>query len=393
MPCIPSAVDLWVLRDHHPTPLSEALRFLMADPYRWTRTFANRSTFSDDLGSLGVWVGPRTGAGRRTQDQKEDYVLRRLLIAWKQRGTLRFPLIVQASDQVPHRPDFLLEDEDGRRGLEVTEAGSEAHQQLMTETARQGRESYLVSEDGYTATSIVHQLRSAIRKKVDKFDKGSYREPCELAVYNNTEDGLDDEIVKCVNDPSLHGPFDSVNLLDCDGNRVYTNVLSDAPQRIDIAADYDIDLARWTRDQIDFLRQGKLDRLDVENLIEELEALARRDRRELRSHLGTLFTHLLKWECQPERRGGSWASSVQNSCDEIAGLVEESPSLRQLLDPDGELVGKAYANALKRAASETGLSSTRFPPACPWRGELESACGDRDESDPLRELRREVPAD
>ena len=365
----------------------------MADPYRWTRTFADRSTFSDDLGSLGVWVGPRTGAGRRTRGQTEDYVLRRLLIAWKQCGTLRFPLIVQASDRLPHRPDFLLEDEEGRRGLEVTETGFEAHQQQMTETAREERESYLVAEDGFTATSIVLQLRSAIRKKVERSDRGSYREPCELAVYNNTAGGLDDQIVKCVNDPSLHGRFDAVHLVDCDGNRVYANVLSNAPQRMDIAGDYDIDVARWTWDQIDFLRQGKLDRLDAENLIEELQALARRDRRELGSQLRTLFTHLLKWEYQPERRSRSWAGSIQNSCDEIAGLVEESPTLRRLLDPDGDLVQKAYARALQRAARETGLSATGFPPACGWRDELADACGDRGESDPLRELRREVRPD
>ena len=353
----------------------------MADPYRWTGTFAERSTFSDDLGSLGVWVGSRTGAGRRTHGQKEDYVLRRLLIAWKRCGRLVFPFTVYASE----RPDFIFESDGARLGLEVTEAGSEEHQRWMTDFEATGGDR-LLPGDGWTLHGIVEQIRVAIERKVEKFDDGSYGACCELAVYNNTQDALSQEVVAGVDDPCLHGRFDGVHLVD--GNHVYADVLSDAPQLIDIATDYDIDLARWTRDQIDFLQQGKMDRLDVENLIEELEALARRDRRELKSHLRTLFTHLLKWEFQPERRSGSWASSIQNSCDEIAGLVEESPSLRQLLDPDGDLVGNAYVNARNRATSETGLASTTFPPACPWRGGLESACGDRDESDPLRELRR-----
>ena len=85
----------------------------MAETHRWTRTFSEGATFSDDLGSLGIWVGPRTGAARRTHGQKEDYVLRRLLIAWKHVGSLRLPLTVQASDRVA--PDFLLSDADGCR--------------------------------------------------------------------------------------------------------------------------------------------------------------------------------------------------------------------------------------------------------------------------------------
>ena len=346
----------------------------MAETYRWTRTFSEGATFSDDLGSLGVWVGPRIGAARRTHGQQEDYVLRRLLIAWKHVGSLRLPLTVHAPDRVA--PDFLLSDADGCRGLEVTEAG------------REERETWLVSRDGWTPGHVVQQLRAAIRRKVEQFDRGAYAQPCELAVYNNTEDALDDEVVKCVKDPGLLGRFEAVHLVDCDGTRVYADVLGDVPERIDIAADYDIDLARWARDQIDFLRQRKLERLDIENLIEELGALARRDRRELRSHLINLFAHLLKRQCQKQRRSGSWASTIENSCDEVAGLVEDSPSLRLLLHPSGDLVGKAYVAARRRATRETGLSPDTFPDTCPWDEELERACEEFGESDPLHELRR-----
>ena len=358
----------------------------MAEPYRWTRTFSEGATFSDDLGSLGIWVGPRAGTARRTQGQKEDYVLRRLLIAWKRRGSLRLPLTVHASDQAA--PDFLLQDAGGCRGLEVTEAGAEAHQRRMTGMAREERETWLVSEDGWTPSHIVQQLRAAIRSKVNALDAGKYSRPCELAVYNNTEDALDDETVKGVKEPGLLGRFEAVHLVDCDGNRVYADVLGDVPERIDISADYDVDLARWTLDQIDFMRRGQLDRLDVDNLIEELEALGRRDRRELRSHLINLFVHLLKWQCQPQRRTGSWASTIENSCDEVAGLVEDSPSLRRLLHPSGDLVGKAFVSARSRAIRETGLSAESFPDACPWDEELERACEERGEADPLHELRQ-----
>ena len=358
----------------------------MAETYRWTRTFSEGATFSDDLGSLGISVGPRTGTVRRTQGQQEDYVLRRLLIAWKHRGSLRLPLTVHASDEAA--PDFLLLDADGCRGLEVTEAGRREHQRQMTRMAREERETWLVSEDGWTPSHIVQQFRAAIWSNVRGFDEGKYAKPCELVVYNNTEDALDDETVQCVKAPGLLGRFEAVHLVDCDGNRVYLDVLGDMPERIDIAADYDIDLARWARDQIDLLRRRKLDRLDIENLIEELEALARRDRRELRSHLINLFAHLLKWHCQPQRRSGSWVSTIENSCDEVAGLVEDSPSLRRLLHPSGDLVGKAYVLARSRAIRETGLSPDLFPDACPWDEELGRACEEIGAADPLYELRQ-----
>lgn len=258
----------------------------------------------------------------------------------------------------------------------------------MTEMAREERETWHVSHDGWPPSHIVQQLRAAIRSKVKAFDAGRYGRPCELAVYNNTEDALDDETVKGVKDPDLLGRFEAVHLVDCDGNRVYADVLGDVPERIDIAADYDVDLARWTLDQIDFLRRGKLDLLDVDNLIEELQALGRRDGRELKSHLINLFAHLLKWQFQPQRRSGSWASTIENSCDEVAGLVGDSPGLRRLLHPNGDLVAEAYVTACRRAAREPGLSPDTFPDACPWDGELERACEKRGEPDPLHELRQ-----
>ena len=63
----------------------------------WTKTFSAAATFSDDLGSLGTWVGPRTGMAKRNQGQREDYVLRRLLVAWRRKGSLNYPFTVCAS--------------------------------------------------------------------------------------------------------------------------------------------------------------------------------------------------------------------------------------------------------------------------------------------------------
>jgi len=57
---------------------------------------------------------------------------------------------------------------------------------------------------------------------------------------------------------------------------------------------YDCDLNLWLETAIAQLKAGDLKSLDIENLIEELEGLAGRDRRELKSRLSTLIEHLLK---------------------------------------------------------------------------------------------------
>jgi hypothetical protein len=69
---------------------------------------------------------------------------------------------------------------------------------------------------------------------------------------------------------------------------------------------YDEDFVAWAEQTARLLRQGRLHELDIENLAEEIEAMANRDRRELLSRLTVLLHHLLKWGWQPEKRSGSW---------------------------------------------------------------------------------------
>lgn len=51
------------------------------------------------------------------------------------------------------------------------------------------------------------------------------------------------------------------------------------------AALYDRDFLEWTQQQAEYLRKGCWARLDVENLVEELESLGRSEQRELGSYL------------------------------------------------------------------------------------------------------------
>jgi Domain of unknown function DUF29 len=90
---------------------------------------------------------------------------------------------------------------------------------------------------------------------------------------------------------------------------------------------YETDFHRWAETQAGLLRTRSANALDWDNLAEEIESLARRDRREISNRLAIICQHLLKWQYQPRLRSNSWRSSVREAGRQIAGLVEESPTL------------------------------------------------------------------
>lgn len=128
---------------------------------------------------------------------------------------------------------------------------------------------------------------------------------------------------------------------------------------------YDQDFYAWTQAQAAFLREGAWRELDMPNLAEEIDSLGKSDRRAIRSHLKILVLHLLKWQYQPSMRqsGHSWRSSITNARDEIAVLLEDSPSLRRHV---AALLTQGYPSARDTVSDETHLPLATFPIACPW---------------------------
>ena len=126
---------------------------------------------------------------------------------------------------------------------------------------------------------------------------------------------------------------------------------------------YEQDLFAWTQQQVNLLTHQRWHELDVENLIDELEGMARRDRREMINRLIILIAHLLKWEFQPDQQSGSWRGSIQEQRLQLNGLLEDSPSLHQQFI---ESLEKAYPQAVKLASKETELPTTKFPNECPY---------------------------
>jgi Domain of unknown function DUF29 len=129
------------------------------------------------------------------------------------------------------------------------------------------------------------------------------------------------------------------------------------------SVDYEKDFYAWTIEQSRLLRSGELSAIDAANIAEEIESMGRGDRRELRSRLVVLMTHLLKWRHQPGARSRSWSATIDEQRLQTEEVLDESPSLRPMV---AATLSDAYAIARARAIAETGLAEEAFPEACPF---------------------------
>jgi hypothetical protein len=127
--------------------------------------------------------------------------------------------------------------------------------------------------------------------------------------------------------------------------------------------DYDTDFYAWAAQQAAALRAKDWAALDLEPLAEEVEELRKTERRAVRSQLRLIFSHLLKWTYQPDKRTESWGSTIANGRVLVQDALEDLPSLAREL-PD--LCAWAYPRARRDAARETGLPLTTFLESCPW---------------------------
>lgn len=127
---------------------------------------------------------------------------------------------------------------------------------------------------------------------------------------------------------------------------------------------YDSDFYAWTQQQAELLRHQHLSQLDIIHLVEEIEDMGRRERRELASRLEVLLIHLLKWHFQPNLRSRSWQLTLKEQRLRLHQHLAENPSLRATLT---DYLDSAYQLALLSAEKETGLDS--FPATCPYSPE------------------------
>ena len=126
---------------------------------------------------------------------------------------------------------------------------------------------------------------------------------------------------------------------------------------------YELDFAAWAETNAELLRAGRFSEVDLENVAEEIEDLAKRKRDALRSRLARLIQHLLKWQFQPEKRSRSWQRTALQQRLSISRLLRENPSLRPAF---AELAVSAYWEAARMAAFEMKCEIKTLPSSSPY---------------------------
>jgi hypothetical protein len=129
---------------------------------------------------------------------------------------------------------------------------------------------------------------------------------------------------------------------------------------------YDIDFVEWADQTAALLREGRIDEIDFEHLIEEIEDLGNNNRKTVFSQLRRMLLHLIKQNIQPERDGPSWQSSISDAREQILDDIEFAPSLRRYLAENLETI---YARAVQKAVDEINLSASQaaeIPCRCPY---------------------------
>lgn len=130
---------------------------------------------------------------------------------------------------------------------------------------------------------------------------------------------------------------------------------------------YDKDFALWIEDTVKQLKAKNTKDLDWQNLIEEIESLGKRDKRELESRLTTLFEHALKRQyCY---RG--WEVTIKRTQKEIKKILRDSPSLKNYFL---EIEANSYHDAVDNLADEYDVS---FPETCLFPSDIDELLNHR----------------
>jgi len=126
---------------------------------------------------------------------------------------------------------------------------------------------------------------------------------------------------------------------------------------------YEQDFYAWLLQSAQLLREKKFSQLDIANIAEELEGMARSDKRQLINRLAVLLAHLLKWQYQSYIRSKNWQRTIKEQRKRIKLLLQDSPSLKYEIE---QKIATAYEIAILSAANETSLDEDTFPETCEY---------------------------
>ncbi len=126
---------------------------------------------------------------------------------------------------------------------------------------------------------------------------------------------------------------------------------------------YEIDDSQWLEETIKLLKNHQFQELDLENLIEELEDLGRRDKSAVASLLEQIIRHLLLWQywtSEFENNSVHWQGEIYTFRTQLNRKI--TTNLRNYLDSELDSI---YKDALGFVKIKT-QNSVNFPSECPY---------------------------
>ena len=129
---------------------------------------------------------------------------------------------------------------------------------------------------------------------------------------------------------------------------------------------YEQDFYLWIQTTVKLLSEGKLKELDIEHLIEEIDSMGRREKKELKTRLIVLIEHLLKlqyWTEEKDYNARFWRNTVVEQRRQIAYSLADSPSLKSILN---DVFLECYQDARNDTLRKYELPSELFPEDSPF---------------------------
>ena len=136
---------------------------------------------------------------------------------------------------------------------------------------------------------------------------------------------------------------------------------------------YDRDILLWVEDTVAKLKSHNFEQLDLDNLIEEVEALGISQRRELRNRLTTLLEHLLKrLYVNLSNDHNGWERTIREQRRQIHFLLKDAPSLKSIWT---DIFTQAWELAITDICEE--YPQTQFPDRWQFSADLEPMLNDK----------------
>lgn len=126
---------------------------------------------------------------------------------------------------------------------------------------------------------------------------------------------------------------------------------------------YNEDFYEWTTHTVDLLKNRKMDEVDYDNIIEEIESLGRSEKRQLTRCFTELITHLLMWQYEPQLRTRSRSGAIAFERINIEATLEDSPSLKAKIP---EVISTSFLRSKALIKRDTEIDLKVLPKECAY---------------------------